>query len=153
MLIKQCIGQTLQCIHDNMHIKTLDGYDLIWKPTGSNKKVSSLQERAIEVIATTIPGILMLHEVSVPVEGNKTLWFDIFLIKQKIMVEVQGRQHGSTRIPFFFQSKKKHMEQQRNDQLKRDWCTLNNIPLVELCHSETVAEWETKIKQAIYQKS
>jgi len=134
-----------------MQIKTLDGYDLIWKPTGSNKKISKLQERAIEIIRCTVPGILLLYEVAVPVQTDKTLWFDIFLLKQNIMVETQGAQHQS-RIPFF-QTKKKYIEQQRNDQLKRDWCTLNNMILVELCHNETVEEWQIKIRQAIYRKN
>lgn len=66
-------------------------------------------------------------------DGGRKLKFDFAVFKDnklKYLIECQGLQHYK-QIPYW-QSKEDFSKQQKYDNLKRDFCFKNNIPLIEI---------------------
>jgi hypothetical protein len=137
-----------------MKIITLDNQEIEWKPKKTNHRISKLQQKAIELILKVIPGTLILTEIPLPitksrkVRGGAALRADIFIIRHKIIVEVMGRQHFC-RVNHF-QTRIQHNKQLINDDIKRQWCELNQIPLIYFNFNETIETWEEKLRGILY---
>jgi hypothetical protein len=127
-----------------MKVKTLEGKEVNWILTGymppaDHDNASALHLAARALLKQKFPTHPILEEVKIP-EGD--LWLDFYLPKVKLAVEVQGRQH-SEYVPFFHGDRNSFhfVKAQKRDKLKRQWCELNHIMLVELPYSETIDEW------------
>lgn len=107
-------------------------YNLIVNKIGCPKcyKYQSIGERQVKEILEEY-GITFEQEKNLPyLEYKKPLYFDFFIPDYKIAIEFQGPQHFK---PIeFFGGKEAFEEQVRRDNLKRDWCRVNNIELIEV---------------------
>lgn len=81
----------------------------------------------------------ILDEYSFKYEQEKTLpyleykmplYFDFYLPEQNIAIEFQGPQHF--KAIDFFGGQKAFEDQKIRDQIKRDWCKVNNVRLIEV---------------------
>ena len=77
--------------------------------------------------------------------NNRGLILDFYLNSLKTAFEIQGQQH-SQYISFFHGNKLEFFRAKRLDGLKRSWCELNHITLLELPHNESDKEWEIRIR-------
>lgn len=129
-----------------MRVKTLKGKEVSWSLTGymprADAEGSALHMEVRKLLKSKFPGNPILEEVKLP---DEDLWLDFFLPRFKLAVEVQGRQHYEY-VPHFHGETHKFgfIKSQKRDQLKRQWCELNNITLIELPYSETIDEWSRR---------
>jgi hypothetical protein len=74
-----------------------------------------------------------------PVAGTR-MTFDFYNANKKIAVEVQGAQH-TKHIPFFHgKYKNNYLMQLKRDNLKYDFCELNDIKLVEIYEKDKLSK-------------
>tara|TARA_Y100000310_G_C20553148_1_gene749150 strand:+ start:482 stop:892 length:411 start_codon:yes stop_codon:yes gene_type:complete len=74
-----------------------------------------------------------------PVAGTR-MTFDFYNANKKIAVEVQGGQHTKY-IPFFHgKYKNNYLMQLKRDNLKYDFCELNDIKLVEIYETDKLSK-------------
>ena len=109
---------------------------------------SQLHVRARKILQELMPFDKAFEEVAL--EGSKTsknglLYVDFLLPSQSLAIEVQGEQH-SKYVPFFHKTKAGFTRSKVRDDIKREWCELNDITLVELPYNETDDEWKCRIK-------
>lgn len=130
-----------------MKIITLDGKTQTWHLTGyvvdmnDTTHKSKLHLRARNLLRSIYPVDQILEEVSMP---GSSLFFDFVLPRKRICIEVQGRQHYSLNA-FFHKNLIKFGQTQQNDEMKREFCRLNNLLLVELPHNEDDFAWSLRL--------
>jgi hypothetical protein len=82
---------------------------------------------------------IILEEVKVP---DNRLFFDFVIPAVRLVIECQGKQHYefNTRFHKYLED---FIRQQNRDQLKRDFCQINNLTLVEVPYDRkrTTAEF------------
>lgn len=128
-----------------LSLKTLDGFDINYKISGSLKgKKSKLHERARNVIEARFTSIYYLEEVRIPILKNKKLIFDFFIPSFRLFIEVQGEQHFKY-IPYFHDGKIEYRKALVYDQSKIEWCELNNFFLIHFNYNESDEEWTLKL--------
>jgi hypothetical protein len=72
-----------------------------------------------------------------PVAGTR-LTLDFYNASKNIAVEVQGQQHRKY-VPFFHQGyKNNYIDQLRRDKQKAEFCTINNIKLIEVYDTDKI---------------
>jgi hypothetical protein len=131
-----------------LKIITLDNVELTWKPKSNIKETaSSLHKKAEVLLREIFPAITFCSEVSIPVKKWKTLYLDLYIPLLQTAIEVHGEQHFKYNKHFFV-SKKDFAQYRRNDTIKRDWCEINCIRLIELNFNEDEDEWRRKIRSA-----
>lgn len=131
-----------------MKFKGLDGQEyavtLVDKQRGA---VSSYHERARHLLTKLYPFDKFFEEVTLPgskTEKNKVLYADFYCHSKKLMIEVQGEQHGKFNS-FFYSSKLDFLKAQARDKNKKQWCTVNGITLVELPYNESDEQWTKRL--------
>jgi len=131
-----------------MKVKDLDGLEYKLKVTNCPRdNASKLHLTAEEKILELFPAIVLCHEIPIRVNRRTTLYLDIFLPTLRIAFEVQGQQHYKL-VSFFHSDKRGFLKQKNTDELKRRWCELNNIELVELKY-DGIAKWGDIIRSSI----
>ena len=129
-----------------MKVKGLDGREYNWPMKSSPKaKCSKGHQRARELLARLFPLEPRLEEVPLP--GSRRLRADFYLPVSKLLVEVQGRQHGEF-VGHFHGHGSGFLNAMGRDSRKRDWCELNEITYLELPDSEDDAAWRKRILSA-----
>ncbi len=134
-----------------MKVRGLDGNYYTLKTTGNCADASDESTKsqyhlmARELLQELFPLEHKLEEVFLP--GSGDLRADFLLITRRVMVEVHGEQHYNF-VPFFHKNRLAFLQGQNRDRLKRSWCEINSIKLVELPYMETVDEWRTRILSA-----
>lgn len=126
-----------------MIVKGLNGrsYNLkLKKKRYSN--CSKGHDLAREILKKIFPFEEFFEELNLP--GTNKLKLDFFIPNYKLAIEVQGIQHTKF-IPFFHQHKVNLMKSFQNDNKKKQWCSLNEIKLIELKYGRE-CEWESIIK-------
>lgn len=101
---------------------------------------------AKDIIYEEFPYDNIYEEVSLPGTGEKSLIVDFFIPIPKIVIEVQGEQHYHP--TFFHSSKMEFYIAVGRDKIKKEWCSINKIKLIELPYSETIDEWRARIKSS-----
>lgn len=132
-----------------MKVLGLDGkeYNLKLK-TQVRGKCSELHLRARKVIKNIFPVELVFEEVALPgskTDKNSSLYLDFLLTGKKLAIEVQGKQHFEYNT-FHYNNKVEFGKAQNRDSVKRDWCEMNNITLIELPYNESDDEWTSRIE-------
>lgn len=107
---------------------------------------SQLHEQAAILIHKLYPYISIAEEVPIEITRSKTLYLDIFLAKLDTAIEIHGEQHFKF-IQYFHTTKANFYKQQRNDELKKQWCELNNIRLIELLYDRSIDEWSSELRR------
>lgn len=126
-----------------MEFKTIDG---------KLKRVKNLKKRIINWDASSRSKRQKLvkdflkdywyHHVTFeefPVVGTR-LSLDFYNANKKVAVEVQGSQHTKYNKFFHGGYKNNYLEQLKRDQMKAEFCEINDIILVEIYDSDTVNE-------------
>jgi hypothetical protein len=129
----------------------LDGKTYPWnitKYTG-HSSCSKLHERARAILKNLFPYDIAYEEVVLPgiktEITNKALIADFYIHSLRLMLEVQGEQHYKF-VQFFHNNKLEFFRAKKLDQLKKQWCEINNITLIELPFNETDDEWIKRIR-------
>ena len=133
-----------------MQYKDLNGEEhkvSLSKKKKRNRKKSKLHSRAIELIKSAKPMVRLCEELPIRIRRGHTLYLDIFLPDYDLAIEVQGPQHFKF-MKSFHQYKHRFGRAQLNDSLKREWCEVNGIKLIELRFDE-VDEWNDRLNRAI----
>lgn len=131
-----------------MIVTDFDGREYKWPPTGhvptldQTQNKSSNHLRARELLKRIFGSYRIMEEVPLP--GTK-LRLDFYIHPLCIGVEVHGEQHYSY-SPFFHGSTANFLQSRRNDRLKREWCDMNDITLIELPHNEDEEEWTHRLQ-------
>lgn len=108
-----------------------------------SKPRSGLHLEARILLKSMFPGDILLEEVTLP--GCKPVLYADFLIPlQKIMVEVQGEQHY--KLHYFHKTKDDFIKAKKRDALKKKWCEINGIVLVEFPYDKK-SEWKDRINE------
>lgn len=129
-----------------MKVKDFAGNFHNWPPTGhvaqpdDIRPKSELHLKCRQLLKELYPTRPPLEEVPIP--GTRLL-IDFVLPHRNICIEVQGQQHYND--IFFFNSKADFERSKQRDRQKSDWCTLNNLILIELKYNESIEEWKKKL--------
>jgi very-short-patch-repair endonuclease len=70
--------------------------------------------------------------------GTK-LFFDFYIKKLNVFIEVQGKQHVKY-TPHFHSDRSDFLKQRERDNLKREWAEENDCYLVRLYYNEDITE-------------
>jgi len=120
-----------------MRVKSVNNPDQIitWNTRESNwpqKTESScrskIQFQIGQIIKKRYPLDPVLEDITIP---DTRLSLDFFIPHRKLAVEVQGEQHDQMN-PYFHKSNAEFEEQKERDELKRFFCELNGIKLLEI---------------------
>jgi len=112
------------------------------------KKKSKYHLMARELLTDLFKGYFIYEEVKLP--GSRTpdkksaLFFDFFIPSSSLAVEVHGLQHYEF-SKFFHKTKSGFLNQMRKDQIKREWCDINRITLIELDCRKDQEDWRKQI--------
>jgi hypothetical protein len=120
-----------------MRVKSVNNPDQIitWNTRESNwpqKTESScrskIQFQIGQIIKKRYPLDPVLEDITIP---DTRLSLDFFIPHRKLAVEVQGEQHDQMN-PYFHKSNAEFEEQKERDEMKRFFCELNSIKLLEI---------------------
>lgn len=129
-----------------MKIIGLDGKKHNWIYAGNaceeELNRSNLHIRARKLLKSMFPLDRIMEEVHLP--GSYGLRLDFFLPTRMMAVEVHGEQHYKY-IPFFYSTKMEFIQAKKRDANKVEWCSVNNIRIVELPYNESDEQWTSKI--------
>ncbi len=137
-----------------MKVLGFDGIQKTWNltkyvPSKNDKRHRSKNHlRARALLRELFPRDTILEEVSLP--GSKTqtrnsiLFADFYIPNRDLIVEVHGRQHYE-HVPFFHKTKLDFYKAKARDRDKADWCSINNIKIVALKHSDNDDDWKRAI--------
>ena len=128
-----------------MEIITLKGRKVNWHLTsikypikGEGSK-SKFQHQIYLELKELYPHDIIFEEVKIP---DSRLRIDFVIPSVRLIIECQGKQHEefSTR---FHKYREDFIRQQNRDSMKRDFCEINNLTLVEVPYGSkrTVAEF------------
>lgn len=94
------------------------------------------------------PTIRVCQEVAVKIKPGVTLYLDMYIPLLNVAVEVHGKQHFEY-TPHYHKHKHRFGRACLNDTLKKEWCEINKIILVELNYDESRDQWTDKLRRAI----
>ena len=113
----------------------------IYDPSKS-RKYSILHTKARILLHQIFPTLIIIEEANLP---GTNLTADFYIPLINTMIEVNGEQHYKY-IPFFHGDKMKFLQYKKNDRIKEEWCTLNEIQLIILPYDEKEREWEKRLR-------
>jgi hypothetical protein len=108
---------------------------------------SSLHKRARTVLKELFKFDIIFEEVLLlgsKTAKNKDLYLDFLIPTQMLGIEVQGEQHTQY-IPLFHGSKADFIRAKARDVIKREYCIMNSIDLIELPYDESDDQWKERI--------
>ena len=129
-------------------VKDLSGKTHSWNLVGysvdknSSTPKSNPHKLARELLKNEFPTDPILEEVPLPGEH---LFFDFYLPRRKLAIEVHGEQHFKF-IQHFHGDKAGFLRAKANDQRKISWCELNSIKIIILKDTESQDEWRNRIR-------
>ena len=110
---------------------------------------STLHTRARALLKQLFPYDIVFEEivlVGTKTEiNNKALLLDFYINSQRLAIEVQGQQHYK-HTKFFHTNKLEFFRARKLDTIKKQWCSINKIRLVELPYDKNDKEWKTIIR-------
>lgn len=112
------------------------------------KKKSKYHLSARILLNDIFKGYSVYEEVKLP--GSRTpnkqsvLFLDFFVPYFNLAVEVHGAQHYEF-CRFFHKTKADFLNQVRRDEIKKEWCELNKIHLIELSYKDSEEIWREQI--------
>lgn len=106
-----------------------------------NKSKYHLKTR--QLLKQLFPFEIILEEVYIPGCPTK-LYLDFLIPNRRIAIETQGEQHEKY-VRHMHGEITGFINSLGRDNLKKQWCELNGIKLVELLYNETIQEWTNKL--------
>ena len=98
---------------------------------------SKIQYEIGQKIKKRYPLDPVLEDITIP---ETRLSLDFFIPHRKMAVEVQGEQHDEMN-PYFHKSSADFEEQKTRDEMKRFFCELNGIRLIEIRNIKDAAKY------------
>jgi len=99
---------------------------------------SKLHKATHEALKKAFPMNKIVQEFAITVfderERQNNLFIDFYISDLSIAIECQGKQHFESNSHFYEAGGLE--KQQKNDKLKRKWCEMNDIMLVEITYKE-----------------
>ena len=134
-----------------MEIITLKGQSVNWHLTNTKYPIkgengrSKFQHQIYLELKELYPHDIILEEVLVP---DSRLRMDFVIPSVKLVIEVQGKQHEEFNT-HFHKYREDFIRQQNRDQMKRDFCEINNLVLVEIPYDRkrTTAEFISEVQR------
>ena len=112
-------------------------------------KKSKYHLQARELIKQIFSSYTILEEVKLPGSRDpskkSTLFLDFLVPGVKMAIEVHGQQHYEY-SPFFHKTKAGFYQSLKRDEIKAEWCELNNFNLVVLKYSDNIDRWRQQIE-------
>ena len=112
-------------------------------------KKSKYHLLARKLIKETFNGHTVLEEVKLPGSRDpskkSTLFLDFLVPGVMMAIEVHGQQHYEY-SPFFHKTKAGFYQSLIRDEIKTEWCKLNNFNLVVLKYSDNIDRWRKQIE-------
>tara|TARA_R110000824_G_scaffold132519_3_gene295089 strand:- start:128 stop:550 length:423 start_codon:yes stop_codon:yes gene_type:complete len=125
----------------------LDLKKYIVKKDDKTKK-SRYHIMARDLLHEMFSGYNTLEEVKLPgsrcPSKRSVLFLDFFIPNLSLGVEVHGKQHYEY-CKFFHKTKAGFLTSVKRDDIKEQWCTLNNIELIVLKYSDDTEKWRGQI--------
>lgn len=134
-----------------MKVIDLEGNQVNWKMEGvigANaimRSRSKLHIRCRDILYEMFPAMQIAEEVLVNVRPTSRQFFDFYINKIKLVIEVNGQQHYKFNS-LFHSTPRDFLYQRKLDNDKREWCAINNISIVELPYNEGDEAWIQRIK-------
>lgn len=117
-------------------IITWDLRESSWPMKSSASCRSKIQFEIGQIIKKRYPLDPILEDITIP---ETRLSLDFYIPHRKIAVEVQGEQHDEMN-PYFHKSNADFENQKARDEIKKFFCELNGIRLIELRNSKDAAK-------------
>lgn len=130
-----------------MKVIGLDGQTHQWKPElyhSQRSNASKPHTRARDLLRTLFPFYSINEEVLL-VGVPTRLYIDLYIHPLRLAVEVNGIQHYDG-TSFFHANRQCFRDSLKRDQMKREWCSLNNIDLIELRDGDNLEKWTEQIR-------
>ena len=113
-----------------------------------DKRVTSApHKQARELLREIYSSYNILEEVKLPGSRDPSkksvLFLDFFIAPIMMAVEIHGRQHYE-HVPFFHKTKADFLQAKRRDEIKKQWCEINNIELIVLKYDEH-KQWKQQL--------
>ena len=121
-------------LNGKQHNVLLRTEDYPIKPEGAAK--SKLQFLTGQKLQEFLPFALILEEFKIP---GHDLYIDFFIPHKLIAIEIQGQQHNKF-VPFFHKTIGGFVKSQDRDTIKKEWCRINNIDLIEIFTEKDLEE-------------
>ena len=103
---------------------------------------------ARELLSDMFSGYTILEEVKLPGSRDPSkksaLFLDFLIPNLSLAVEVHGRQHYEF-VKFFHKTKAGFLTSKRRDDIKEQWCELNDIELIVLNYEDKIEDWRKQI--------
>ena len=127
----------------------LNEEEYIWHIRSRPRKdASKLHKQAKKTIKKVLKNRLIMEEVEFKILKYKSLYLDFFVPLINLAIEVHGKQHFVYNN-FHYKNKLDFARAKYNDQLKIEWCELNDITIESLNYDETEKEWTKKLKNLL----
>lgn len=111
-----------------------------------NNNPSNLHIKAREILKKMFHLNVIIEEFLIP--GSNKLYIDFFLPERSLVIEVHGEQHYKYNS-HFYKSRLDFHKAQRRDDIKKDFCNINNLLFIELPFNK-IDEWERIIYDKCY---
>jgi hypothetical protein len=125
-----------------MLVTRIDDSTYNWKPKDKRKNnASKLHKKARDLLKSIFENTTTLEEVKIEPMSGVYLYIDIYIPVFMTAIEVHGEQHYNY-TPFYHKNLMDFVQSKQRDNMKKRWCELNDITLIELPYNE-VNEWQT----------
>jgi len=109
--------------------------------------MSKIADHTYNLLKESFPHHTIFIEHYVKYKSNK-LFFDFFIKELSVLIEVQGRQHDEY-VEHFHGDRSGFFNSMRRDNLKKEYCQLNDMTLVEIRSELTKDELINEIWKGI----
>lgn len=100
-------------------------YLIDWENDGNSKLEISFRDS----IKQYWKQYLVLFQFRIP---GSLMKFDFFCLNKRLIVEIDGIQHGEFNKHFHQNSRNNYLNSIKRDLIKEEWCKINNISLLRL---------------------
>ena len=110
-----------------------------WTNNLTRDGASNLHRDTLAALKEAFPHFTIRQEYSIEVFDDcgrrGILYLDFFIADVLIAIECQGKQHFEE-TPFFHSKQGSFKKQQVNDKLKKQWCEINDVSLLEITYKD-----------------
>jgi hypothetical protein len=96
--------------------------------------MSIFEEETLAKLKVLFPKYKIDEQYAVRYMGQQ-LFFDFWIPSLRILIECQGEQHNKY-VEHFHGNRAEYKESKLRDQLKKEWATKNNIPILEILYKD-----------------
>lgn len=114
-----------------------------WTSNLSRPNASGLHRETLAILKKLFKNFVIRQEYPIEVLDqrgkSRILYLDFFIEELSLAIECQGIQHFK-KNEFFHSKDGSFKQQQTNDRLKKRWCELSEVSLIEITYKEKPSE-------------